>query len=91
MAVDDCMALLARHDLALVGKWMSRGRPALLNQPLEPIVPLVHHSLHRFGRKPVMPTRAAKQQHVFRFRLRNISETKGIRNLTVETMLQLAG
>jgi len=63
--IDDGVALLSRDDLALVGQRVSRGGPALLNQLLEPIIPLVHHSLHHFGREAFMPTGAAKQQHVF--------------------------
>jgi hypothetical protein len=70
--IDDCVSLFSRDDFALVGERMSRRGPALLDQPFEPVVPLVHHSLHCFGRKAFMPGRAAKQQHVFRFRLRNI-------------------
>ena len=49
--IDDGVALLSRDDLALVGQRVSRGGPALLNQLLEPIIPLVHHSLHHFGKR----------------------------------------
>jgi hypothetical protein len=89
-AIDDRMPLLSRHDLAFVGKRMSRRGSALFNQPFEPVVPLVHHSLHRFGRKAFVPARAPKQQHVFRFRLRNISAHDVLVAVAVETMPQPA-